>query len=52
MAECGTPRSEQILSAGFCESRDSDSGAVRSSHVHDVKLVDTCAVTFRDIMKF
>jgi hypothetical protein len=42
----------RFLSADFRESPDSDSGAVRSSHVHDVTLVDTCTVTFRDIRKF
>jgi len=42
----------RFLSADFRESPDSDSGAIRSSHVHDARLVDIFAVTFRDITKF
>jgi len=41
-----------FLSPEFREAAISDSGAIRSPHVHDVRLVDTFAVTFRDSTKF
>jgi len=41
-----------FLSPEFREAAISDSGALRSPHVHDVRLVDTFAVTFRDSTKF